>query len=120
MAASCATKRGAFEKIVEQKDATAEERQISEVNAGIYCFETRLLFPALERVKPENAQGEYYLTDVPAILRADGEDVSVYTHNDAREVSGINTRRRAFGVRASTAHARTLQKPDAQQRRYLH
>jgi bifunctional UDP-N-acetylglucosamine pyrophosphorylase/glucosamine-1-phosphate N-acetyltransferase len=83
---------GRFQKIVEQKDATPEERQIGEVNAGIYCFETRLLFPALERVRPENAQGEFYLTDVPAILRADGEDVSVYTHQDAREVSGINTR----------------------------
>lgn len=83
---------GRFQKIVEQKDATHDERQIGEVNAGIYCFETRLLFPALERVRPENAQGEFYLTDVPAILRADGEDVSVYTHPDAREVSGINTR----------------------------
>ena len=83
---------GRFEKIVEQKDATPEERQVNEVNVGIYCFETRLLFPALERVKPENTQGELYLTDVPAILRADGEDVSVYTHGDAREVSGINTR----------------------------
>src|SRR5919205_1279770 len=83
---------GRFQKIVEQKDATPEERQLGEINAGIYCFETRLLFPALERVKPENAQGEFYLTDVPGILRADGEDVSVYTHTDAREVSGINTR----------------------------
>jgi bifunctional UDP-N-acetylglucosamine pyrophosphorylase/glucosamine-1-phosphate N-acetyltransferase len=83
---------GRFQKIVEQKDATPEERQVGEINAGIYCFETRLLFPALERVKPENVQGEFYLTDVPAILRADGEDVSVYTHTDAREVSGINTR----------------------------
>ena len=83
---------GMFERIVEQKDATPEERQINEINAGIYCFETRLLFPALERVQPANAQGEYYLTDVPGILRADGEDVSVYLHPDAREVSGINTR----------------------------
>jgi bifunctional UDP-N-acetylglucosamine pyrophosphorylase / glucosamine-1-phosphate N-acetyltransferase len=83
---------GRFQRIVEQKDATPEERQISEVNVGIYCFETRLLFPALERVRPENAQGEFYLTDVPAILRADGEDVSVFLHTDAREVSGINTR----------------------------
>jgi bifunctional UDP-N-acetylglucosamine pyrophosphorylase / glucosamine-1-phosphate N-acetyltransferase len=83
---------GRFQRIVEQKDASAEERQINEVNVGIYCFETRLLFPALERVKPENAQGEFYLTDVPAILRADGEDVSVFLHGDAREVSGINTR----------------------------
>ena len=83
---------GRFQKIVEQKDASPEERQVGEINAGIYCFETRLLFPALERVRPENAQGEFYLTDVPGILRADGEDVSVYTHTDAREVSGINTR----------------------------
>lgn len=83
---------GRFERIVEQKDATPEERQINEINAGIYCFETRVLFPALARVQPANAQGEYYLTDVPAIMRGDGEDVSIFLHTDAREVSGINTR----------------------------
>jgi bifunctional UDP-N-acetylglucosamine pyrophosphorylase/glucosamine-1-phosphate N-acetyltransferase len=83
---------GLFERIVEQKDASSEEREIKEINAGIYCFETRKLFSALERVRPANAQGEYYLTDVPGILRADGEDVSVFAHADAREVSGINTR----------------------------
>ena len=83
---------GLFERIVEQKDATAEERAVSEINAGIYCFETRKLFPALARVEPVNAQGEYYLTDVPGILRSDGDDVSVFVHGDAREVSGINTR----------------------------
>jgi bifunctional UDP-N-acetylglucosamine pyrophosphorylase/glucosamine-1-phosphate N-acetyltransferase len=83
---------GLFERVVEQKDASAEERAVTEINAGIYCFETRKLFPALARVEPANAQGEYYLTDVPGILRADGEDVSVFVHTDAREVSGINTR----------------------------
>jgi bifunctional UDP-N-acetylglucosamine pyrophosphorylase / glucosamine-1-phosphate N-acetyltransferase len=83
---------GRFEKIVEQKDATPTEKQVKEINAGIYCFETGALFKALERVEPHNAQGEYYLTDVPGILRADGEDVGVYLHTDAREVSGINTR----------------------------
>jgi len=83
---------GRFEKIVEQKDATSAEKQVKEINAGIYCFETSALFKALERVEPHNAQGEYYLTDVPGILRADGEDVGVYLHTDAREVSGINTR----------------------------
>ena len=83
---------GRFQKIVEQKDAAPEERQIKEINAGIYCFETRSLFSALARVQPANAQGEYYLTDVPGILRADGEDVSIFLHADAREVSGINTR----------------------------
>ncbi|HVG33101.1 MAG TPA: bifunctional UDP-N-acetylglucosamine diphosphorylase/glucosamine-1-phosphate N-acetyltransferase GlmU [Pyrinomonadaceae bacterium] len=83
---------GRFEKIVEHKDATPTEKQVKEINAGIYCFETGALFEALERVEPHNAQGEYYLTDVPGILRADGEDVGVYLHTDAREVSGINTR----------------------------
>jgi bifunctional UDP-N-acetylglucosamine pyrophosphorylase / glucosamine-1-phosphate N-acetyltransferase len=81
-----------FLKIVEQKDATAEERQISEINTGIYCFSTRSLFPALEQVQPINAQGEYYLTDVLGILRQTGEDVRTYQHTDAMEVSGINTR----------------------------
>src|SRR5207237_5052705 len=64
----------------------------SAINAGTYCFHTRTLFAALERVHPANAQGEYYLTDVPGILRAVGADVSVFQHTDAREVSGINTR----------------------------
>jgi bifunctional UDP-N-acetylglucosamine pyrophosphorylase/glucosamine-1-phosphate N-acetyltransferase len=83
---------GRFDRIVEQKDASPEERQINEINAGIYCFETKFLFPVLGRVKPANAQGEYYLTDVPGILRAAGENVSIYQHNDPREVAGINTR----------------------------
>jgi bifunctional UDP-N-acetylglucosamine pyrophosphorylase / glucosamine-1-phosphate N-acetyltransferase len=83
---------GRFERVVEQKDATPTEKQLNEINAGIYCFDTRALFRALEKVKPENAQGEYYLTDVPGILRAEGEDVSIFLHTDAREVSGINTR----------------------------
>lgn len=81
-----------FSRIVEQKDATAEEKLITEINAGIYCFETLKLFPALARVTPANAQGEYYLTDVPAILHHDGDDASIFPHTDAREVSGINTR----------------------------
>ena len=83
---------GHFLKIVEQKDATDDQRQIREVNAGIYCFESRKLFDALERVRPTNSQREYYLTDVPAILRDGGETVSIYQHNDAREVSGVNNR----------------------------
>lgn len=83
---------GHFHRIVEQKDATPLERQIKEINAGIYCFETKQLFSALEQVKPLNIQGEYYLTDVPGILTASGEVVSVYLHPDPREVCGINTR----------------------------
>jgi bifunctional UDP-N-acetylglucosamine pyrophosphorylase/glucosamine-1-phosphate N-acetyltransferase len=83
---------GGFLKIVEQKDASEDERQIREINAGIYCFDSEKLFRALERVRPTNSQGEYYLTDVPGILRDDGEKVAIYQHSDAREVSGVNTR----------------------------
>jgi bifunctional UDP-N-acetylglucosamine pyrophosphorylase/glucosamine-1-phosphate N-acetyltransferase len=81
-----------FQRIVEQKDASAEEQKVKEINSGIYCFDARKLFAALKRVEPTNKQGEYYLTDVPQILLSDGEKVSVYLHQDAREVSGINTR----------------------------
>jgi bifunctional UDP-N-acetylglucosamine pyrophosphorylase/glucosamine-1-phosphate N-acetyltransferase len=83
---------GKFVKIVEQKDATEEERQVREINSGIYCFDSGKLFAALERVQPTNSQGEYYLTDVPGIFRDDREQVSLYQHHDSREVSGVNTR----------------------------
>jgi bifunctional UDP-N-acetylglucosamine pyrophosphorylase/glucosamine-1-phosphate N-acetyltransferase len=83
---------GNFLKIAEQKDASVEERQIREINAGIYCFDSEKLFAALERVKPTNSQGEYYLTDVPGLFRGDQDHVSIYQHHDAREVSGVNTR----------------------------
>lgn len=81
-----------FVKIVEQKDGSEDERQIREINAGLYCFESAKLVKALSRIKPNNAQAEFYLTDVPAILKSDGERVAIYLHPDAREVSGINTR----------------------------
>jgi len=81
-----------FARIVEQKDSTPEEQKTRESNSGIYCFDSRKLFSALERVNTGNKQGEYYLTDVPQILVSDGEPVNVYLHGDAREVSGINTR----------------------------
>ena len=84
--------QGRFQRIVEQKDATEEERQVREINSGIYCFETADLFAALRRIEPKNQQGEYYLTDVAEIMLASGRKVEVYIHNDAREVSGINTR----------------------------
>ena len=84
--------RDCFVRIVEQKDATAEEKQIREINSGVYCFQAGKLFPALARVEPRNQQGEYYLTDVAEILLAHGEEVNVYSHHDAREVSGVNTR----------------------------
>jgi len=81
-----------FARIIEQKDATLEEQKIKEINSGVYCFDSRKLSAALERVNTSNKQGEYYLTDVPQILLSDGEVVNIYLHGDAREVSGINTR----------------------------
>ena len=83
---------GMFERIVEQKDATEEERQITEINAGIYCFDTQKLFDALQKVRNDNAQGEYYLTDAPGVLRESGEDVAIFQHHDAYEIEGVNNR----------------------------
>jgi bifunctional UDP-N-acetylglucosamine pyrophosphorylase/glucosamine-1-phosphate N-acetyltransferase len=73
-----------FQKIVEQRDANDEQRQVKEINAGIYCFDARELFTRLRRVEPKNDQGEYYLTDVPR-SSGNGGTVSVFLHNDARE-----------------------------------
>ena len=83
---------GLFERIVEQKDATDEERQITEINAGIYCFDTRLLFSALSAVQNNNSQGEYYLTDVPSLLRDAGEDIAIFQYADSHEIEGVNNR----------------------------
>ena len=85
-------REGLFEKIVEQKDADENERQVNEINAGIYCFDTRKLFESLAKVQNNNAQGEYYLTDVPGLLREAGEDVAIFLHSDAYEVEGVNNR----------------------------
>ncbi|CAN5234979.1 bifunctional UDP-N-acetylglucosamine diphosphorylase/glucosamine-1-phosphate N-acetyltransferase GlmU [soil metagenome] len=84
---------GLFERIVEQKDASDDERQIDEINSGIYCFNTKKLFAALERVGNQNSQGEYYLTDVPQILRKDRDEVAIYQCSDPPEVEGVNDRR---------------------------
>ncbi len=83
---------GLFEKIVEQKDASETERRIREINSGIYCFNTRKLFDTLSKVQNDNAQGEYYLTDVPSLLRSEGDDIAIYHHSDPHEIEGINNR----------------------------
>jgi bifunctional UDP-N-acetylglucosamine pyrophosphorylase / glucosamine-1-phosphate N-acetyltransferase len=83
---------GMFESIIEQKDASEEQREVREINAGIYCFGTKLLFSALNSVQNNNVQGEYYLTDVPALLKAAGEAISIYHHGDTQEIEGVNNR----------------------------
>lgn len=81
------------ERIVEQADATADELDIDEVNTGIFCFRRSLLAPALRRIEPANAQGEYYLTDVVSVLAEAGHMVYSVMAADPDETQGINDRR---------------------------
>lgn len=81
-----------FKKIVEEKDATELEKKIREVNAGAYCFDVKKLFGALEKIKNDNAQGEYYLPDALTILKAAGEKIGAFTAEYADETLGINSR----------------------------
>ena len=83
---------GIFERIVEQRDTTESEALINEINSGIYCFNAKKLFAAFPRVQNHNDQGEYYLTDVPSLMKADGDDVALFSHGDAFEVEGVNNR----------------------------
>ena len=83
---------GGVLKIVEHKDATDEERKINEINSGMYVFESDALSSALSRLTPNNAQGEYYLTDTLEILLSDGKKVGAYAISDNDEIRGINDR----------------------------
>lgn len=83
---------GMVERIVEHKDATAEERAVREVNSGIYCFEAPDLFAALHEVGNDNAQGEYYLPDVLEILKKKGEKIFAVAADDYEETLGVNSR----------------------------
>lgn len=83
---------GEFDAIVEQKDATAEQLTIGEGNAGIYIFSAAALREHLGKLTTENAQGEKYLTDVIALLRAAGSDVTAVPVAEAWLVAGVNDR----------------------------
>ena len=83
---------GIVEKIVEQKDATPEEQAIDEINTGVYCFDNKTLFDALKLLSNDNAQGEYYLTDVIGILKKRGDIVAAYRMADFDESMGVNDR----------------------------
>lgn len=82
---------GDVERIVEHKDASEEERTISEINSGIYLVNAQALFTALKQVSNGNAQGEYYLTDIVSILRTRGEGVAAWKSAAFEEVQGVNT-----------------------------
>lgn len=83
---------GAFERIVEQKDASEQECAISEVNSGVYCLDTENLFCRLKELKNDNKQHEYYLTDVAALTLSQGGRVFATLADDAQELAGINDR----------------------------
>ncbi|MBG0561571.1 bifunctional UDP-N-acetylglucosamine diphosphorylase/glucosamine-1-phosphate N-acetyltransferase GlmU [Actinoplanes aureus] len=85
-------KNGHLERIVEQKDATEEERRIREINSGIYAFDAVLLREALGKLSTDNAQGEEYLTDVFGILASQGHPVAIEVAEFAYETLGCNDR----------------------------
>ncbi len=86
-------------KIVEEKDASGKERKIREINSGLFCFEKNELFSALGEIGCDNAQNEYYLTDVIAVMKGKGLKVGAYCVDDTMEVAGINTDQELEAVR---------------------
>ena len=83
---------GDVKKIVEQKDASDEEKKINEVNSGMYVFDSAALSYALTKLTPNNAQGEYYLTDTVEILLEAGKKAGAFAIEDNDEIRGINDR----------------------------
>jgi bifunctional UDP-N-acetylglucosamine pyrophosphorylase/glucosamine-1-phosphate N-acetyltransferase len=84
--------KGRVERIVEESDATEEEKKIREVNAGFYIFEKNFLFDSLKKLKPTNAQNEYYLTDILHLAFEEGIEVSTFKIDKEEEILGVNSR----------------------------
>ena len=101
---------GNIEAIVEEKDTTDEQKEIKEINAGIYCFDIEALLDALKEITPNNAQGEYYITDVIGIMNAKGLKTGAVIVEDNVEILGINDRiqlellTKALQMRINTEH----------------
>lgn len=91
-------KGGEVERIVEAKDAKADELKIKEINTGTFCFEKEPLFRALKEIKPENVQKEYYLTDTLEILRRKGHPAYAYICQNPNEVLGVNTKEELIAI----------------------
>lgn len=83
---------GSIKEIVEEKDADPLQKEIKEINSGIYCFDIEELLAALKKVKPNNAQGEYYLTDVIRIMNEKGLKTGAMIVDDNTEILGVNDR----------------------------
>ena len=91
---------GRIRRIVEERDASPKERQIREINGGIYAFDLAPLFDALRQVSASNAQGEYYLPDLISIYRSRGLGVETVVADDPREILGVNSRKELADVTA--------------------
>ena len=98
---------GRVKRIVEDRDATDDEKKVAEINTSVYCFEADRLWATLAEVKPDNDQGEYYLTDVVAILNRRGARVEGVPVSDSREALGINDRKQ-LAVAAAVQRGRIL------------
>ncbi len=83
--------QGGFVRVVEDRDCTPAERAITELNSGVYVFKARILFEALRSLDNDNAQREYYLTDVPAILQRGGARIGICRRELGSEIVGVNT-----------------------------
>ena len=83
---------GAVQAVVEEKDASDQQRAVQEINAGIYLGDAEFIFGALERVTTDNVQGEMYLTDIVGIGVSDGQLVSKFTHPHPDHVLGVNSK----------------------------
>jgi bifunctional UDP-N-acetylglucosamine pyrophosphorylase/glucosamine-1-phosphate N-acetyltransferase len=92
--------RGRVTQIVEERDATDDQKRINEINTSVYAFDARRLWAALAEVRPDNDQGEYYLTDVVGILARSGGRIEAITVHDPAEALGVNDRRQLATVAA--------------------
>jgi bifunctional UDP-N-acetylglucosamine pyrophosphorylase / glucosamine-1-phosphate N-acetyltransferase len=91
---------GRVKRIVEDRDATDDEKLITEINTSVYCFDAARLWPTLERVRPDNEQGEYYLTDVIDLLVRGGSRVETVSVSDPVEALGVNDRQQLAALAA--------------------
>jgi len=86
------TEAGEFEQIIEQKDANEAQQKIGEINVSVYCFDSKLLFSLLPKLTSNNAQREYYLTEVLTLIRQQGKKILIHQFADEQEFQGVNDR----------------------------
>ena len=85
------TEEDRFDRVVEEKDCNEQQKLIRELNLGIYVFDCQKLFEVLHLLKNNNAQGEYYLTDAPKLMKDNGDKIGICTIYDDNEILGVNT-----------------------------